>query len=495
MAWSLPAYDSNSGTAAGTTGVTVTKPTGLTDDDILIAIAQSSDQLGGDWSCSGWTVLAGQQTTAGRDMNTTVLRKVITDASGEPANYTFTNSDTDTRNLSASIFIVRGGDTSTPEDATTQENAGTDSCTPDSPSITTTTDGALVICISCFNSATAYLTFSAPTDYTLLYDENTRQAAQHGVAYAEQASAGASGAETWQNSGDTGAEWHVYTLAMKPESGAAALSINVSDSVTVGESVSVSLPDALAVSVSESVTVGESVDVSIGAAGAFEIDVSDDVTVGENVSVELEDLAIYVSDSVTVGESTSVLLPDALTIDVSESVTVGESTTISLPDALVIDVTESVTVGESVNISVGVAGAFEISVSESVTVGESVSVTMDALTIDVTESVTVGESVAMSISDAGAFLIDVSDSVTVGESVTISPLLIEVDASDSVTVGESVTVAIEGVAFEINVSDSVTVGESVTLEVVTYTPSDRTFIVPEESRIFIVPEETREFDV
>lgn len=224
MAFTVPATSSNSGNVAGTTGITVTKPTGLANDDILYAIIARDWNSGGDFACSGWTALAGQSTTPGRNFETTILRKVITDAGSEGADYTFTNSDSATRATAAVIAIVRGGDESTPEDATTTESAGTDDPTPDSPSITTNTADALVLAFCTLNDTTdAAVVYVAPSTYTLAdseVHEGDATSVSCGIAYATKASAGASGALTWQNtSGAAGSEWHTYTVAVKPGAG------------------------------------------------------------------------------------------------------------------------------------------------------------------------------------------------------------------------------------------------------------------------------------
>lgn len=229
MAFTVPATSTANATAAGTTGITITKPTGLQDDDILY-VAIGRDYSKQAFTCSGWTLLDEAETTGGRDFGSYILRKVISDASSEPASYTFVTIDTGSRDMAAVMLIVRGGDTSTPEDATTTSSDGTNDDTPDSPTIITNTDGALVlpICLLVHNTS---ITIVTPTSFTLADSENYEGgvSVNVGIAYATQASAGASGTNNWPNTGGSGgAEWHTYTVAVKPGAGGApSLSIPV----------------------------------------------------------------------------------------------------------------------------------------------------------------------------------------------------------------------------------------------------------------------------
>lgn len=101
-------------------------------------------------------------------------------------------------------------------------------------------------------------------------------------------------------------------------------SINVSDSTTVSESVSMFIP-TFKPSVSDSVTVSESVGASIVSAGSRAITVSDSVTITESVAMKFGTGSIAVSDSVTVTESKNASIPQSFGINVSETVTLSES--------------------------------------------------------------------------------------------------------------------------------------------------------------------------
>lgn len=209
---------------AGTTGVTVTKPASLQDNDVMYAICTKEDDPGGSWASTGWTNLRNQATTDGNDMNSGILRKIVTDAGSEPANYTFTNTDGNTRQMNVAIVALRGVDTTTPEDVTLTYNAGTNDDSPDSPTITPTNNGCLILVGCALNNITASapVTYAAPTDYNLEVSDNTRDAAQVGFATDIQDVAGATGAITWLNETVLDwSEWHTYTIAVRPTEGGA----------------------------------------------------------------------------------------------------------------------------------------------------------------------------------------------------------------------------------------------------------------------------------
>ena len=214
----------------------------------------------------------------------------------------------------------------------------------------------------------------------------------------------------------------ILSLAPAPEE----KNINVSDSVSVGESVSVTVfPPDLA------------------------IDVSDSVSVAEDVSIIIDPLAPSVSDSVSVGESVEGNITP-LYISVDDSVAVGESVTVAVTP-LYISVDDSVAVAESVSVF---TAPLNPNVDDSVSVAESVSVVIEQLTPSVDDTVTVGESVSPVVTPLN---ISVSDTVTISEtgdeSLEVAPALAE-----TVTVGESVTMMMD---LNVVASDAVTVAESV----------------------------------
>lgn len=208
-----------SGVVVGTTGLSVSQPTGLQDNDVLYALC-FRDVGGSAWDSVGWTLLDENQSTAGADCNSAILRKVITSSVGEPSSYTFTNNDTAARDTVCLVITLRGVDNATPEDATPVYVFTQDDSAPDSPSITTATSGAGILALTGQQNKNggSALTYAAPSGMTLAVYDNTLTWAQGGIAYVEQATAGASGVKTWQTTPDNGvAESHTYTIAVRAD--------------------------------------------------------------------------------------------------------------------------------------------------------------------------------------------------------------------------------------------------------------------------------------
>jgi hypothetical protein len=208
---------------AASTGITITKPTGLVDGDVLYAfIARSLYSNTTAFSCSGWTALGSAGSTTGNDVQGTILRKVITSASGEPSNYTFVASGfASVVSMVGFIIRVAGADTTTPEDATTLIGVGADDATPAGRSITTVTNGALAIQFNALSLATtATKTWGVPSGWTPgdnIAETSSTTDLQGGIAYKTQTTAGATGTDAWTHSAnDATTEWLTGIVAVKP---------------------------------------------------------------------------------------------------------------------------------------------------------------------------------------------------------------------------------------------------------------------------------------
>lgn len=158
---------------AETTGISVTHGFTLVNGDVLVAVVGQGDDIGTSITSSGWTAISTFHAQAGfEDRAAQALRKVITDAGSEPSSYTFiVNGNNALENLVAHIIQVRGVNTTTPEDATTTELSDglENDNTPDHISITTATDGALVLIYQIAVTALATwegYTAGAPSGYT-----------------------------------------------------------------------------------------------------------------------------------------------------------------------------------------------------------------------------------------------------------------------------------------------------------------------------------------
>lgn len=111
--------------------------------------------------------------------------------------------------------------------------------------------------------------------------------------------------------------------------------VSVFDGLTVGESVSVTM--ALeGVSVSDGLTIGDTPDLSLSEIGTITISVSDTVAIGESVSAAMALEGVTVSDSVTIADAPSLSVQDvsALTIGVEDGLTIAETVKVNPPDVL-----------------------------------------------------------------------------------------------------------------------------------------------------------------
>lgn len=213
--------------------------------------------------------------------------------------------------------------------------------------------------------------------------------------------------------------------------------VSTTQAVTVGETVAASLPNVLGVSVTDSVTVADLPTVSVQAETTISVNVTDSVATGEAVAATTSAPQVSVIDAITLGEPVAVLplsiganavqavtvgeartvtLPNNLQVTVLETLTVGESLTVVLPNAERVSTTQGVTVAEVVTVTLQSPTALGISVTQPVTIAEVVTVREpNTLKVSTTQAVTVGEAYVSYISDRGIYVINITEAVTVGE--------------------------------------------------------------------------------
>jgi hypothetical protein len=175
---------------------------------------------------------------------------------------------------------------------------------------------------------------------------------------------------------------------------AASLSININDSLTVSEGITINNTNLGGINVSDALTITESVTVTIFGAGTnLAISVNDALTITESVTINNTNLGgISVSDAISITESVTITntnlggisVSDALTI--TDVVTIGRENNINLSDSLTI--TEGITV---TNTTLG-----GISISDALSISESVTITNTNLGgISVSDALTITESVSL----------------------------------------------------------------------------------------------------
>jgi len=245
---------------------------------------------------------------------------------------------------------------------------------------------------------------------------------------------------------------------------------SVSDSVTVDDTASVVLPDALAVNVSDSITAGESVSASVSAPQisesesvsvsdapsasiVTEISKSESVSVGDTDAETVSSPAVDVSDGVAVDETVAEEI--SLEVSVSESVSAIDSTQEFLVN-FVVEKSESVPVSDATSEQVS---APQIDVFDPVSVADTPTVNVagfETRNVNVFDSVSLSDTPSVEIQT----LVNVSDSVLLSETVSEN-IVTEIASSESVSVADSGSAAVQEVGtLQVNVSDSVSVADS-----------------------------------
>jgi uncharacterized repeat protein (TIGR01451 family) len=224
---------SNTVSGPGAAGVSVTHGFTLANGDILYAFVFSADDPGSWGSTSGgtWSKLAEASDSGGADRIGAVLRRVVTNAAAEPASYTFVNPGGSNVKMAVMIVQVRGGDTTTPEDATTTSSIAQNDFTPDNADSATSTTGALLLAVHFAVNSNGFLdtkAAGAPAGFTLI--GSTLGTAGSGndifgeAAFRAETTAGAQVIGAWTGApNDSTAEYITFAVAVKPGAGGAPL--------------------------------------------------------------------------------------------------------------------------------------------------------------------------------------------------------------------------------------------------------------------------------
>lgn len=198
--------------------VTITKPAGTVEGDVLIAAFVNNDGTRTlDTLPSGWTQIESSGTSTAPSTNAWVCKKVA--GASEPASYDFTFSDS--FNGPAAMIAYSGGSDVNISDGATVSSIQSTPYAIDAPTITTTVNECLLVWIGGvkFTTIGAEPAFTLPSGYTsrvsLVADYDNRALA---IADDEQASAGATGtvsgsvAVTGGGDGRT----HAFLIAIAP---------------------------------------------------------------------------------------------------------------------------------------------------------------------------------------------------------------------------------------------------------------------------------------
>lgn len=198
--------------------VTVTAPPGIQNNDVLVGTANAEGQpLFVIWATpSGFTLIDSNNDTTGRDRSHGIWYKI---ANNESGNYTFElEGSTTGHNRSAGIVVYRGVDISNILDVSYNEvnhySNFENEPLPTPDSITTVTDGALVIVTSAI-VPTIITSGGAPSGYNLRIDE--KAVSNLHLADKIVSNAGLESPGAWTHSGgNVSDESSTFTIALRP---------------------------------------------------------------------------------------------------------------------------------------------------------------------------------------------------------------------------------------------------------------------------------------
>ncbi|TFV69936.1 PKD domain-containing protein [Blastococcus sp. CT_GayMR19] len=202
-------FTSASGATAGT-AVTVPKPAGVVTGDVLVAQINADLNPNVAAAPAGWsTAIAPRSSGTGNRLF--AYYKVITNASAEPASYSWTLSAAVKWN--AGIADFHGVDSANPWDSAASGATGAAATSLTVPGVTTTTAGAMLVGGVGFNSTAA--TATPPSGWVELGEPTGGQNTE--VARQARPTAGATGNAVWTFSGSyTSTGW---LRALRPAAG------------------------------------------------------------------------------------------------------------------------------------------------------------------------------------------------------------------------------------------------------------------------------------
>jgi len=226
MAISVVGTASSNSAGASVSSLAVTLPGGTAQNDVVYVLGCMQRTSDRDMQESGgtYTELADLYSNDLRDVNFGLFRKV----QGATPDSTVTIKESTGANPARFVdvaYVVRGEDTTTPEDATTTTATGTDGGRPDCPSITTATANALVVAFG--GSGDAITATNAPTGYSNLIADNTTDGGTNTIAaVASSKTISSPGAENpaayTDYSTNVAYSWCAATIAIKPAASASA---------------------------------------------------------------------------------------------------------------------------------------------------------------------------------------------------------------------------------------------------------------------------------
>lgn len=195
---------------SGATGITINKPTGVANGDVLVATISQSTQLTETLTKpDGWVVVI-EDAYDYEYVTCHVFYKVITNSAGEPSSYTWSGGSAD---WAGGIARYSGVSNTNPSDVSPSSNTGNASPAT-ALGITTITDNAMLVwAISQKNVSS----FTPPSGFSERYDRYVNSTLNE-MADIAQATKGASGNKTATCSAQS---WVAILWALRPAGGGA----------------------------------------------------------------------------------------------------------------------------------------------------------------------------------------------------------------------------------------------------------------------------------
>jgi hypothetical protein len=215
------------------------KPTGLANGDVVYVAYACDISSATVWTLSGFTSIYHDNNGTGNNRTSGVLRKVITNAAGEPASYAPIGPSATVTNINIMAIAVKDAH-STPEDATSVGTLGANDFTPAAQTITPGNANGLVLSVhpAAMNNGVTGKTAGAPSTYTIV---NSREEVGGGTGIgcflecASRVTTGAAPANVWTGTADDAtSEYHVFAVAVRngQASPTVALSSPAADAIT-----------------------------------------------------------------------------------------------------------------------------------------------------------------------------------------------------------------------------------------------------------------------
>lgn len=264
------AEDENNTIDTPTTAITFTSPPTWVDGDLGLFICNADGTCDLSTYPSGWTEAVDYEPAAFTSRNRLFVATADVASAASPPGTVFTfTPGSDNRDAMLQMVRLTGVDNSTPFDVTYSEGSHANDGNNASPSwnsITTNTDGALVIAIVGYRRADRPITGSAPTGWKLEFEEIGAAGGRILAVYTmTQATAGTVSGETISLTAS--GRWSTVVLALEPAATSTPVTVNASTiaatstvpavTVTVDESVAAATIAAVAAVPAVTVTIDD----------------------------------------------------------------------------------------------------------------------------------------------------------------------------------------------------------------------------------------------